>query len=99
MDTLGPRRASWSKWEWSWKDGEADRGEEDQQVLSTCCVPSMELKTRVEMHSFNNKYLLNATYLLGTVLGSGDKAENERESLISWCSYSGGGHDNNPVSR
>ena len=58
----------------------------------------MELKTRIEMHSFN-KYLLSTSYVLGTVLGSGDKAENERESLPSWCSYSGGGHNNNPISR
>ena len=26
----------------------------------------MELKTRVEMHSFNNKYLLNPKYIPGT---------------------------------
>ena len=98
MGTLGPRRASWSKWKRGWKDGEADRGEDDQHVLSTCCVPSMELKTRIEMYSFN-KYLLSAYHVLGTVLGSGGKAENERESLPSWCSYSGGGHDNNLVNR
>ena len=50
----------------------------------------MELKTRIEMHSFN-KYLLSTYYVLATVLGSGDEAENKRESLPSWCSHAGGG--------
>lgn len=38
-----------------------------------------------------NKYLLSTYYVQGTVLSSGDKAVNKRESSSSWCSHSGGG--------